>query len=228
MILLDSDLKYLRDLWYENSWAHQPYFIGTKIQVGQLITTTRHSALEKFVRDKFEIDTELGGQLAYLTRPLSVHADVLFDIPDHFTTKQVCSTQYVVIDTDATKPMHTFVFDQTVIPDKWTGLKDGTDAVENMAETTAKDLFEEDQIDHLLSGSLKVGLSLYETIPLDIGKSVKWPSHHLHCGESFTSSGATYKLHLTVLAPAYGDEPWYHKSQEETNEGVLLRSIGLN
>jgi len=203
MRLSEDDIKHLKFLWRKGISHRKPYYIGTKVKVGELITTTFYPELEDWVRGKFGIKGAIGGQIARLTKPLSVHADVLFDVQNHFTRSMPSTTRYVVLDTDATAPMYTVLFKQYVNRDEWTGLKDGIHAIQGLTATPLMEGYphEKRTFSHLLKKSRVIGLTIDRKIGLGIGDVVQWPSHYLHCGCSFAVCKATYKLHLTVLAP---------------------------
>ena len=202
--LSDSELQYLKDLWTDGSQWKRPYRTGKKL-VGEMITTVLCPPLEEYVRDKFNQKTgPVGGQLAYLNEALSIHADVLFDLPiTHFTQEYPSKTRYVVVDTDATNRMYTMLFEEHVDVTKWTGLKDGTAAIidYDTNKPTIREQFFDYQIDHFGSNIRDLHIGFDREVPLTIGEGIEWRSNRLHSGCSFTQCGATYKLHLTVLTP---------------------------
>lgn len=200
--LSDADCQYLKRIWARNE--HKPYFTGKKVRVGDLITTVFNKELEHFVRSRFDIKGPVGGQLALLNAPLSIHADVLFDLPiRHFTQDEPSTTHYVVADTDAKGKMYTVLFEEIVDREKWTGFKDGTDAIidYDLTRPTIRQQFFDHQIEHYQTKIRDLHLSFKRTLPLEIGEIVQWRSDRLHSGCSFAECGATYKLHLTVLTP---------------------------
>jgi len=154
--------------------------------------------LEIWYRKRFGVRGPFGGQLAMLKQPLGVHADVLWDVPNHIPLKEDCTTRYSVIETDCKDMLHTYVFDQYVDRDKWTGLKDGTDAIIGLTDEPIGNK-QRWGLDHLYPNANALGLTLKTLIPLPLGRVVGWDSHHLHSGQSFMSCGGSWKLHLTLI-----------------------------
>ena len=163
-----------------------------------MLASATCKSLGDWYREKFDIQGPLGGQLALLHEPLGVHADVLFNINDHFTQKEHSTTRYAVLETDCTKPLHTYVFDQYVDRTKWTGLKDGTDAIEGLTDVPIEGM---EGLDHLFPNAAALGLTIKDKIELPLGEIITWPSHHLHSGQSFASAGGSWKFHITIITP---------------------------
>ena len=227
MILSYTDIVELQTIWDENldidgrdfnKIAHRvEYYKKVKegkikkfyknSKSGHMLLATKCAPLEEWYRNKFDIASKfpLGGQLALFYEPLGVHADVLFYITDHFSTKVHTTTRYAVLKTNCTDMLHTYIFDQYVDRTKWRGLEHFKE-VSNIDETIITGLINtpikgHEGLDHLSEISESLGLTVKEKIPLPTGKIISWPSHYLHSGQSFVSAGGSWKFHITILTP---------------------------
>lgn len=210
--LSEADIKFLRDCYEENS-KKQFHRISARRnedrrnyhndkEKGLVVRWQDCVPLERWYRKTFDLGrASFGGQLGIIKQPLGVHADILWDVPNHVTRSEHCTTSYSVLETDCIDTLHTYIFDQYVDRDKWTGLKDGIESIHGLVETKVLHGYphEAGRLAHLYPNAKALGLTIKEKLPLPIGKIVSWPSHHLHSGQDFKSAGGSWKLHLTLI-----------------------------
>ena len=210
MKLKNAQIKWLKDFWYDNLDESEQYTSRNE-QVGKSYALRNDKELYSYVQEVFKTNSELSGQIGFITKPLGLHADVLWDISNdhwqHWSTKQAGRTRYVVLDTDAKEMMHTTVFEQTVDPATWRGTEPGIDSrTISTDKIHGTELANQTSIHHMHRSFyshhpeiLDLSLSVDEIHKVNIGKIIEWRTNQLHTGQSFKSCGATYKLHLTVL-----------------------------
>ena len=221
MILSDEEITELQTIWDENLTTdgqdfikipdREEYYKKLKngeikkfhedSETGHMLLAVKCAPLEEWYRWKFDINGPLGGQLAFLKHPLGVHADVLHNIPNHFSQKQHATTRYAVLKTDCIDTLHTYIFDQYVDRTEWSGFETVNETVTGLTDTPIKGY---EGLDHLIDERSSLGLTVKEKIPLPIGKVISWESHYLHSGQSFVSAGGSWKFHITVITPTRG------------------------
>lgn len=195
MQFTDNEISYLKNVYAE--LPKDPYtrgYEGKPNYLGEIVRSFRHPELHNWLLNYFNIDPEVEtyGLISTVFKPLSLHADA----PKF--GKRFYSI-YTVLETDATEEMSTFVFDQTVDYRTWINMDESAHTLTGFSDIPLKDRDYFKYLTHVDEKYANLGFSLKEKLPLQIGNIIQWESFRIHSGQSFTSTGASYKMQLLVV-----------------------------
>lgn len=201
----DSDISILKNIW--EKYPKIDYTVsGSNIVFGERISINSCPELKEFVSCFFDLKLRVYGALSILHRPLGPHPD--FGNNYKFITeenKTKLRTTYSVLETDANKPMHTFIFHEKADHNIWENTLKSINTIQPLSDIPLKERdYYKKYLNHVKHKDIQnMGLTLKEMIPLSVGNIVSWDSESIHCGQSFDSCGATYKFQLNVISEEY-------------------------